>query len=163
MSNLLKERARTTEKTNQKKKQEQRKITVGYTLDGRAERQRLSKGKRAALTFCIVLCSLAALIYLPPLFYKEPEGNTEVPITPDSSAIKTYLSYLKDHPDDDFDECAQRCNAAHRAEADKQAERQSEYQRQAEKLYGGNKAAHQAECYIGKHVVSSLPLFYFDT
>lgn len=104
MSNLLKERARTTEKTNQKKKQEQRKITVGYTLDGRAERQRLSKGKRAALTFCIVLCSLAALIYLPPLFYKEPEGNTEVPITPDSSAIKTYLSYLKDHPDDDFDE-----------------------------------------------------------
>ena len=52
-------------------------------------------------------------------------------------------------------------NAAHRAEADKQAERQSEYQRQAEKLYGGNKAAHQAECYIGKHVVSSLPLFYF--
>ena len=62
-----------------------------------------------------------------------------------------------------FDECAQRCNAAHRAEADKQAERQSEYQRQAEKLYGGNKAAHQAECYIGKHVVSSLSLFYFDT
>jgi hypothetical protein len=68
-----------------------------------------------------------------------------------------------DDPDDDFDECAQRCNAAHRAEADKQAERQSEYQRQAEKLYGGNKAAHQAECYIGKHVVSSLPSFYFDT
>ena len=103
LDDLLKNRARVTEETKHKKTREKIKKTVAYSMDGKVIKDKLSKkGKAAVIAGSVVLCLVAA-VYVPPLFYHTASDNSNVPITPDVSAIKIYQTYLKDHPDADFD------------------------------------------------------------
>lgn len=103
LDDLLKNRARVTEETKHKKTREKIKKTVAYSMDGKVIKDKLSKkGKAAVIAGIVVLCLVAA-VYVPPLFYHTASDNSNVPITPDVSAIKIYQTYLKDHPDADFD------------------------------------------------------------
>ena len=105
MGNLLKKRANVSEEAKRIKKNERRKEIVVYTLSGKAARKKLSKGKKIFISIAVTIATLFGIIYLPPLFYKDPTDRTEdlSLILPDASAIKTYQTYLKDHPDIDFD------------------------------------------------------------
>ena len=103
VDNLLKNRAKAVEDAKRQKNVEKIKKTVTYALDGRAVKDQISKKKKAGLSVLITISCLASAIYIPPVFYSEKSDNTSVPITPDVSAIKVYQTYLKDHPDADFD------------------------------------------------------------
>lgn len=102
MDDLLRNRARAVEDAKSHKKREKIKMTVIYAVDGKAVKEKLTKRKKTGLITAGVLGALVLAIYVPPLFYHTSTDNT-VPITPDVSAIKTYQTYLKDHPDADFD------------------------------------------------------------
>lgn len=102
MDDLLRNRARAVEDAKSHKKREKIKMTVIYAVDGKAVKEKLTKRKKTGLITAGVLGALVLAIYVSPLFYHTSTDNT-VPITPDVSAIKTYQTYLKDHPDADFD------------------------------------------------------------
>lgn len=102
MENLLRERARAAEdakRIRRKKKKEE----VAYTLNGKKVRDKLPLWKRIVILMACVLTVFLLIIYVPPFFYKEENSSMLTPIVPDTSAIKNYVTYLKDHPDADFD------------------------------------------------------------
>ena len=103
MDDLLRSRARAAEDAKRKKRNEKIKQTVVYTIDGKAVKDKISKKGKVVLVTGLVIVCLAGTIYVPPLFYHTETDNSTMPITPDVSAIKTYQTYLKDHPDADFD------------------------------------------------------------
>ena len=103
ISNLLKTRATATEDAKRLKAKEKVKKTVSYSIDGKAVKEKLTKKKKIMLTSGMVICALGLLIYVPPFFYSDEDSNSSYTIEPDVSAIKTYQTYLKDHPDADFD------------------------------------------------------------
>lgn len=103
MDDLLKNRARAVEDAKSQKRRNKLKKTVTYAIDGKAVKEKLTKRKKAGLITITVIGCLALAIYVPPLFCQTSTDNNTVPITPDVSAIKTYQTYLKDHPDADFD------------------------------------------------------------
>lgn len=98
MDDLLKRRI-----GNDNKKKKKEPVTVSYSLSGYAIKGKLAKWKQVCISFLIIVCLLIVFIYIPPMFYKEKNVNTYIPITPNATAIKEYQTYLKDHPDDDFD------------------------------------------------------------
>ena len=104
IDDTLRERARAVEeaKKNKKKKAREEKIAE-YTQDGKAVKEKFPKGLKVVGYIFIFILAIAAVIYVPPLFYKEKTDSSYTPIIPDASALKTYLTYVKDHPDDDFD------------------------------------------------------------
>lgn len=103
LDDLLRSRARAVEDAKRKKRNEKIKQTVVYTIDGKAVKDKISKKGKVVLVTGLVIVCLAGTIYVPPLFYHTETDNSTMPITPDVSAIKTYQTYLKDHPDADFD------------------------------------------------------------
>lgn len=102
MDNLLKDRLRSggTKKRNKKNAA----ANVVYSLDGRAVKGKLRGWRKGAAITGIIFSLLVVTVYVPPMFYRSPSENTDVPITPDAGAIKTYQTYLKDNPDADFDD-----------------------------------------------------------
>ena len=105
MGNLLKKRANASEKAKHIKNSERRKEMVVYTLSGKAARRKLSKKLKISVIIAAGVLVVLGIVYLPPLFYRDPSDHAvgSTMIMPDASAIKTYQTYLKDHPDMDFD------------------------------------------------------------
>lgn len=103
MENILRERARAAEDAKRIRKRRRRKEKIAYTLNGKKMRNALPIWKRFMLALLIMIVLLLGFIYIPALFYKTPVKNNLTPITPDATAIKGYVTYLKDHPDADFD------------------------------------------------------------
>ena len=102
LSNLLKKRT-AEEEIKYHKTREQIKKTVTYSIEGKAVKDGLSKKRRIIVTTVAVVSCLILIIYVPPLFSQGTADNSIMPITPDVSAIKIYQTYLKDHPEADFD------------------------------------------------------------
>lgn len=100
MDDLLKRRIGNDKNRKKRKKED---TIVSYSLNGHVIRGKLSKWKKACIYFAGVMVAFALFIYVPPMFYKETSANSYIPITPNASAIKDYQTFLKDHPDDDFD------------------------------------------------------------
>lgn len=101
MDDLLKRRME--ENMDHKNEKKKRSRKTAYSVNGRVIRGKLTKGKKIILGTCAGLLCVCALLYIPPVFYEEPEDNTYIPIIPDAASIKTYQTYLKNHPNDDFD------------------------------------------------------------
>ena len=105
MSDMLRDRARAVEEAEKSRRRRKRRETIAqYTLSGKAKRRKLPTSLKAAGIAVGILAVLAAAIYIPPLFYDVNQAISYTPIIPDASALKTYQTYLKNHPDDDFDE-----------------------------------------------------------
>lgn len=102
MSNLLKKRV-ADEDVRYQKTREKLKKTVTYSVNGKVVKEKLGKKARIIITVATIMGCLAIAIYVPPLFSHGSSDNSDVPIMPDVSAIKTYQTYLKDHPESDFD------------------------------------------------------------
>lgn len=94
MDNIFRDRRHAAETTKKK--------PVSYSLDGRLQKGIPKWGIWVAGVASFFLL-IAAAIYVPPIFYRDRDPNTYVPIPADTAAIKQYQTYLKDHPDDDFD------------------------------------------------------------
>ena len=95
MDNIFRDRRHAAESIKRK--------PVSYSLEGRLQKG-VPKWALWVLGFAAFFFLLGAVVYVPPLFYKEADSNTYVPIPADTTAIKLYQTYLKDHPDDDFDQ-----------------------------------------------------------
>lgn len=99
MDDLLNRRIKSSKPTKKKKGKQ----TVEYTLDGHAIKGKLSALKKTLLIIVISITFLFMFIYIPPMFYDGEVSSSYLPITPNAAAIKGYQTYLKDHPDEDFD------------------------------------------------------------
>ena len=95
------------QKKNARKKEDKSgkgKKRVSYGMSGKVLKGKMPVWKKVIIGIMIAIGALAVVIYVPPFFYKESATNNYTPISPDPSAIKAYLTYLKDNPDADFDQ-----------------------------------------------------------
>lgn len=104
MDDLLRRRAIDMEKAYKKKRKRKEKEDVVYGPDGKALKGKIGKTRRTVLVIVILLGVIVIAVYAPVLFTDNKKNSSgKFPITPDPSAIRQYQSYLKDHPDADFD------------------------------------------------------------
>lgn len=103
MENLLRERARAAEDAKRVRKKRKKEDQIAYMLNGKKERGKLSAWRKAAYACMGNICLLLLFIYVPLLFSHGSENTNMMILTPDAAAIRNYMTFLKDHPDADFD------------------------------------------------------------
>ena len=99
MQNLLKDRRTAREEVRRDALK-----AKGYSIDGRAIRGETPAWRKALAVSAVCAAAILAAIYGPPMFYKGEKPDTYTPIPADAAAIKAYQTYLKDHPESDFDD-----------------------------------------------------------
>ena len=106
MEDLLRVRAKAAEESAKKGKKirKKKKTTVTYGAGGKVKRGKTPTWAKVIIGILTFFLLVALFIYIPPLFYNDAVAKSYTPIMPDSTAIKTYQTYLKDHPEADFDE-----------------------------------------------------------
>ena len=104
MDDLLRSRAWDIEKANKKRRRKEKRELVSYSTNGKVIRGKIPVVGKVLIGFLAFVAALALFVYIPPFFYRDTKANSYVPIMPDATAIKTYQTYLKDHPEADFDQ-----------------------------------------------------------
>ncbi len=84
-------------------RKKRKKREVSYDMRGRRIRSGSMKWAKRLGFAGIFLAAIAAIIYVPPLFYRQDIKITSSPIIADASALRTATQYYKEHPGEDFD------------------------------------------------------------
>lgn len=87
--------------TRARKKRKRREVR--YDMKGRRIRSESVKWIKYFGTLAVVLSAVAAVIYVPPLFYRSKIEITSSVLTADASALRAATQYYKEHPGEDFD------------------------------------------------------------
>ena len=74
-----------------------------YGEDGEVKRIGIRASKNWLIVAGVIL-GLVAIVYIPSFFYKQASDNEELHLNLKQAAVAEYNSYLKEHPDSDFDE-----------------------------------------------------------